>query len=333
MRTLIRELPKVELHVHVEGTLEPELMFSLASRNAVNIPYKNVEELRAAYQFNDLQSFLNLYYACTCVLQTEQDFYDLTWAYLQKIHSQNVRHTELFFDPQTHTSRGIEFKTVINGIDRALKQAEREFDISSELILCFLRDLPTHDAMQILEQALVYKDKFIAVGLDSAELGHPPKDFSSVFKYAQEQGLLTVAHAGEEGPPGYIIQALDDLNVSRIDHGVRCLEDPILVQRLQQQKIPLTVCPLSNIKLCVFSDISMHPIKKMLDLGLVVTINSDDPAYFSGYIEENYWAVANTFQLTRRELVQLVINSINASFCSTERKQQLFLELEQVIKL
>lgn len=332
MKTLIRDLPKVELHIHIEGTLEPELMFLLADRNKVSIPYKNPEALRVAYQFQDLQSFLDLYYVGTHVLRTEQDFFDLTWAYIQKIHQQNVRHTELFFDPQAHVSRGIEFAKVINGIDRALREAKRQFDISSGLILCFLRDLSPENAMQTLKQALPYTDKLIAVGLDSAERNHPPKDFTAVFQKAREHGLLTVAHAGEEGPPDYIIQALDDLKVSRIDHGVRCLEDVNLVQRLQKQQIPLTLCPLSNIKLCVFEKMKQHPIKKMLDMGLLVTINSDDPAYFSGYIEENYLAVAETFHVTKQELFQLAKNSIHASFCTQKRKQQLFSELELVIK-
>lgn len=332
MKTFIRDLPKVELHIHIEGTLEPELMFLLAARNKVSISYKNPEELRIAYQFQDLQTFLDIYYAGTHVLQTEQDFFDLTWAYIQKIHQQNVRHIELFFDPQTHVSRGIDFAIVINGIDRALREAKRQFDLSSGLILCFLRDLSPENAMQTLDQALPYKDKLIAVGLDSAELNHPPKDFTAVFNKAREHGLLTVAHAGEEGPPEYIIQALDDLKVSRIDHGVRCLEDVKLVRRLQKQRIPLTVCPLSNIKLCVFENMKQHPIKKMLDMGLVVTINSDDPAYFSGYIEENYLAVAETFHLTKLELFQLTKNSIHASFCTQRRKQQLLSELYQVIE-
>lgn len=332
MTKLIKELPKVELHVHIEGTLEPELLFILADRNKINIGYKNPEELRIAYQFKDLQSFLDLYYVGAHVLQTEQDFFDLTWAYIQKIHQQNVRHTELFFDPQTHTSRGIDIAIVINGIDRALKEAKRQFDISSGLILCFLRDLSPQNAIQILDQALVYKDKLVAVGLDSAEINHPPKDFTAVFNKAREHGLLTVAHAGEEGPADYIIQALDDLNASRIDHGVRCLEDINLVNRLKQQQIPLTVCPLSNIKLCIFESMEQHPIKRMLDMGLMVTINSDDPAYFSGYIEENYLAVAETFQLTKQELFQLAKNSINAGFCTQQRKQQLFSELDHVIR-
>lgn len=332
MKTFIRELPKVELHIHIEGTLEPELMFLLAARNNVSIPYKNPDELRVAYQFQNLQSFLDLYYAGAQVLQTEQDFFDLTWAYIQKIHQQNVRHTELFFDPQTHVSRGIDFATVIHGIDRALSEATRQLDMSTGLILCFLRDLSPENAMQTLEQALPYKDKLMAVGLDSAERNHPPKDFTAVFNKARAHGLLTVAHAGEEGPPDYIIQALDDLKVSRIDHGVRCLEDINLVHRLQKQQIPLTLCPLSNIKLCVFETMQQHPIKKMLDMGLAVTINSDDPAYFSGYIEENYLAVAEAFHLTKSELFQLTKNSIDASFCTPTRKQELLLELDAVIK-
>ncbi|HHF7366068.1 TPA: adenosine deaminase [Legionella bozemanae] len=332
MNKLIMALPKVELHIHIEGTLEPDLMFLLAKRNNMVLPYKNPEELHAAYQFTDLQSFLNLYYAGTNVLQTEEDFYDLTWAYMQKIQQQNVRHTEIFFDPQTHTARGIDIGVVIHGIHKALEEAKRQFNISSEMILCFLRDLPEEDALRTLERALTYQDKFIAVGLDSAERAHPPRDFVAVFAKARAHGLLTVAHAGEEGPAAYITEALELLKVSRIDHGVRCLEDMELVARLQKHQIPLTVCPLSNIKLCVFKTMKEHPIKKMLNMGLAVTINSDDPAYFSGYIEENYSAVADTFQLTNQELVQLARNSIQASFCTAQRKQQLVSELEAVIQ-
>lgn len=332
MSDLIKALPKVELHIHIEGTLEPELMFQLAERNKIVIPYKNPDELQKAYQFTDLQSFLNLYYAGTHVLHTEEDFYDLTWAYMKKIHQQNVRHTELFFDPQSHTSRGVDMGVVIHGIAQALEDAERQLDISSEMILCFLRDLPVDDALQTLEKALNYKEHFIAVGLDSAERNHPPRDFISVFTKAREQGLLTVAHAGEEGPAAYITEALDLLKVSRIDHGVRCLEDKDLIDRLQKHQIPLTVCPLSNLKLCVFDDMRKHPLKKMLDMGLAVTINSDDPAYFSGYIEENYYAVAESLQLTDRELFQLAKNSIDASFCTKQRKQQLLSELDVVVR-
>ncbi|WP_115708432.1 adenosine deaminase [Legionella sainthelensi] len=331
MNDLIKALPKVELHIHIEGTLEPDLMFQLAERNKIAIPYKNPEELQTAYQFTDLQSFLNLYYAGTRVLRTEEDFYDLTWAYMNKIHQQNVRHTELFFDPQSHTSRGIDMATVIHGIAQALEDAKRKLDISSEMILCFLRDLPVDDALRTLDNALNYKSHFIAVGLDSAERNHPPRDFVSVFTKAREHGLLTVAHAGEEGPAEYITEALDLLKVSRIDHGVRCLEDMELIARLQKEQIPLTVCPLSNLKLCVFDDMRKHPLKKMLDMGLAVTINSDDPAYFSGYIEENYYAVAESLQLTELELFQLAKNSIQASFCSLQRKQQLLSELDAVM--
>lgn len=332
MNQLIKSLPKVELHIHIEGTLEPDLMFSLAKRNKISLPYKNTDELKAAYQFKNLRSFLNLYYAGTNVLQTEEDFYDLTWDYIQKIHQQNVRHTELFFDAQTHTSRGIPIGVVIQGIHQALIQAQKQYHISSELILCFLRDLPSKNALDTLEDALKYHDKFIAVGLDSAEHNHPPRDFVSVFDTARACGLLTVAHAGEEGPPSYIEEALDLLKVSRVDHGVRCLEDNELTARLIRQKIPLTVCPLSNVKLCVFKTLQDHPLKKMLNMGLQVTVNSDDPAYFSGYIEENYVAVAETLNLTDRELVQLARNSIYASFCSEERKKQLDMELNAVIQ-
>lgn len=332
MNPLIKALSKVELHIHIEGTLEPDLMFSLAKRNKISLPYKNRDELKAAYQFTNLQSFLNLYYAGTNVLQTEEDFYDLTWSYIEKIHPQNVRHTELFFDPQTHTSRDIPIGVVIQGIHQALIQAQKQYHISSELILCFLRDLFSKNALDTLENALKYQDKFIAVGLDSAERNHPPRDFVSVFDRARACGLFTVAHAGEEGPPSYIEEALDLLKVSRVDHGVRCLEDNGLTARLISEKMPLTVCPLSNVKLCVFKTLQDHPLKKMLNMGLQVTVNSDDPAYFSGYIEENYVAVAETLNLTDLELVQLARNSIHASFCSPERKKQLDTELDAVIQ-
>src|SRR5687768_5252367 len=314
MKDFIANLPKAELHLHIEGTLEPELMFELARRNGIALPHDSVDALRRAYDFRDLQSFLDLYYQGAGVLQTQQDFYDMTAAYFRKAASQNVRHAEIFFDPQTHTHRGIAFETVISGIHDAQLDAERDLGVTSKLILCFLRHLDEDDAMRTLEAALPYADWILAVGLDSSEKGHPPGKFARVFQKAREAGLLAVAHAGEEGPPEYIREALDLLHVRRIDHGVRCLEDPELVDRLVAEQIPLTVCPLSNIKLRVFDTMRDHNLKKMLDRGLKVTINSDDPAYFGGYIEENYIAAAEALGLTQAELELIARNSFEASF-------------------
>jgi len=321
-------MPKAELHIHIEGSLEPELMFELAERNGVTLRYASVEEVRRAYNFSDLQSFLDLYYEGMQVLLHEQDFYELTWAYLQKVSTQNVRHTEIFFDPQAHTGRGVPLETVITGIHRALDDAEQQLGISSELIMCFLRHLSAEEAMETLHDSLPFRDWILAVGLDSSELGHPPKDFEAVFDEAQEHGLLTVAHAGEEGPPEYIWQALDDLKVSRIDHGVRCVEDPELVERLRAEQIPLTVCPLSNVKLRVFDSIQDHDLKQMLDLGLCVTVNSDDPAYFGGYIDENFRAAQEGLHLSRDDIYRMVKNSFRASFLDAGKKQQLLDELD-----
>lgn len=331
MEALIRDLPKAELHIHIEGSLEPELMFELAARNDVKLPFASVEEVRRAYQFTDLQSFLDIYYEGARVLLEEQDFYDMTWAYLQKAHSQNVRHCEIFFDPQTHTDRGVAFATVINGIHRALTDGEQRLGISSGLILCFLRHLSAEAAMQTLEEALAFKPWIIAVGLDSSELGHPPQKFARVFDKAREYGFLTVAHAGEEGPPEYIWQALDVLKVSRIDHGVRCVEDPKLVRRLAEQQVALTVCPLSNVKLRVFDSIEQHNLKQLLDLGLCATVNSDDPAYFGGYLVENFLASQRALQLERDDICRLVRHSFEATFLPQERKQQLLDELQHCI--
>lgn len=331
MEALIRDLPKAELHIHIEGSLEPELMFELAARNDVKLPFASVEEVRRAYQFTDLQSFLDIYYEGARVLLQEQDFYDMTWAYLQKAHSQNVRHCEIFFDPQTHTDRGVAFATVINGIHRALTDGEQRLGISSGLILCFLRHLSAEAAMQTLEEALAFKPWIIAVGLDSSELGHPPQKFARVFDKAREYGFLTVAHAGEEGPPEYIWQALDVLKVSRIDHGVRCVEDPKLVRRLAEQQVALTVCPLSNVKLRVFDSIEQHNLKQLLDLGLCATVNSDDPAYFGGYLTENFLASQRALQLERDDICRLVRHSFEATFLPQERKQQLLDELQHCI--
>jgi len=322
MASLIQTLPKAELHIHIEGSLEPEMMFNLAQRNGVKLPYGSVAEVRDAYQFEHLQSFLDLYYAGAQVLQTEQDFYDLTWAYLQKCAEQTVRHTEIFFDPQTHTDRGIPFEVVHDGITQALKDGQNKLGISSALILCFLRHLSAEAAMATLEQALPYGDSFVAVGLDSSEMGHPPSKFQAVFDRARGEGFLTVAHAGEEGPPEYIWEAIRLLKVSRIDHGVRCVEDPALVDYLIEHQIPLTVCPLSNVKLCVFDTMAQHNLKQLLNMGLCVTVNSDDPAYFGGYLNENFEAIHTALQLSEDQLNQLVRNSFKASFLDAAKQQE-----------
>jgi adenosine deaminase len=327
MASLIQTLPKAELHIHIEGSLEPEMMFDLAQRNRVPLPYDSVEAVRAAYQFENLQSFLDLYYAGAQVLQTEQDFYDLTWAYLQRCAAQTVRHTEIFFDPQTHTDRGIRFEVVHSGITQALQDGKAQFGLSSALILCFLRHLSADAAMATLEQALPYRDSIIAVGLDSSEMGHPPAKFQTVFDRARAEGWLTVAHAGEEGPPEYIWEAIRLLQVSRIDHGIRCLEDPALVDYLVEHQIPLTVCPLSNVKLCVFDTMAQHTLKQLLERGLCVTVNSDDPAYFGGYLNENFEAIQAGLYLTNDHLLQLAKNSFRASFLNAEAQQQLLSEL------
>lgn len=333
MRDLIQKMPKVELHLHIEGSLEPELMFTLADRNKITLPYTSVEEIHRAYQFTDLQSFLDIYYTGARVLQTEQDFYDLTWAYLNKAHTQNIRHTEIFFDPETHIDHGIPFDTVIHGIHQALVDAEKTLDLTSNLILCFLRHKSEDisSAWRTLEAALPYKDWIIAVGLDSSEVGHPPERFVEVFDKARAEGFLTVAHAGEEGPPEYVWQALDLLKVKRIDHGVRSEEDPILIKHLRDEQIPLTVCPLSNTKLHVFDDMQDHNLKRLLDAGLCITINSDDPAYFGGYLNENYFAIQEALDLSQTDIIKLAQNGIGAAFISPERKAALTAELAAVI--
>jgi len=310
LEDLIRQIPKAELHIHIEGSLEPELMFEIANRNGVRLRYPSVDALRRAYQFSDLQSFLDIYYEGASVLREERDFYDMTMAYLRRAAADNVRHAEIFFDPQTHTGRGIAFETVINGITSAM----REGPISTRLILCFLRHLSAESAMQTLEEALPFKDRLVAVGLDSSELGNPPSKFAAVFARARSEGLRAVAHAGEEGPPSYIREALDILGASRIDHGVRCLEDPQLVDELVSRRIPLTVCPLSNVKLRVFRSMKDHNLRTLLRRGIVVTINSDDPAYFGGYVVDNYLAVAEALSLTEDDIRQLARNSFEASF-------------------
>ena len=328
METFIRDMPKVELHIHIEGSLEPELMFELAERNGVPLRFNSVEEVRKAYQFTDLQSFLDIYYEGASVLLKEADFYDMTWAYLEKVSSQNVRHSEIFFDPQTHTDRGVPFETVINGIRRALIDAEQQLGITSQLIMCFLRHLSAEAAMQTLKQSLPYRDWIVAVGLDSSEVGNPPKKFTTVFDEARAQGFLTVAHAGEEGPPEYVWQALDLLKAKRIDHGVRSEGDARLVERLVRDQIPLTVCPLSNIKLRGFDTMEDHNLKRLLDLGLRVTVNSDDPAYFGGYMTENYLAVQKALNLNLEDIRGLATNAIQATFLGQAEKQELLDELD-----
>ena len=308
----LNALPKAELHMHLEGSLEPELMFQLAERNRIQLPWDSVETLRRAYAFNNLQEFLDIYYQGANVLQTEQDFYDLTWAYLKKCEEQNVIHVEPFFDPQTHTARGVSLEVAITGISEALGDARDLLGISSGLILSFLRHLPEEDAFHTLQQAMPFRDLFFAVGLDSSEMGHPPSKFTNVFAKARAEGLLAVAHAGEEGPPEYVWEALDLLKVSRIDHGVRAYEDPRLMARLIEEQIPLTVCPLSNTKLRVYQDMSEHPILQMLEQGALVTVNSDDPAYFGGYLTENFQALHSGLGMTQQQAQRLAENSLNA---------------------
>ncbi len=328
-REFIRGIPKAELHLHIEGSLEPELMFALGKRNRVRLPYDSVEAVRRAYQFVDLQSFLDIYYNGAAVLVTEQDFYDLTWAYLEKCQEQNIRHTEIFFDPQTHTDRGISFGTVVNGIHGALEDGKNNLDISSGLILCFLRHLSAEAAMATLDRALPFQGHIIAVGLDSSELGHPPEKFASVFDRARAEGFLTVAHAGEEGPPAYIWSALDCLHVSRIDHGIRCEEDDRLMRRLVKDQIPLTVCPLSNTALKVFGNMREHNLKRLMDAGICTTVNSDDPAYFGGYLNENLHAITEAFALSQNEIAGLMKNAFNASFLPASKKQSFLNEVAE----
>ncbi len=324
-----RGLPKAELHLHIEGTLEPELMFELARRNGVPLPYASVDDVRRAYIFSDLQSFLDIYYAGCRVLLKEQDFYDLTWAYLTRAVSQGVRHAEIFFDPQTHTDRGVPFESVVTGIRRALHDGEARFRITSGLIMCFLRHLSADAATRTLHEALPFKKWILAVGLDSSEVGHPPAKFEDVYDRAREAGFLAVAHAGEEGPPAYVWEALDILKVRRIDHGVRCVEDDRLVGRLVEEQIPLTVCPLSNVKLRVFPNLRAHNLKQLLDRGLLVTVNSDDPAYFGGYVADNFRDTAAALGLGREQLLTLARNSFVASFVSEEQRRAYLGDVER----
>lgn len=325
----LRALPKAELHLHIEGTLEPELAFELAARNGIALPYDSVEELSAQYDFDDLQSFLDLYYATMAVLRTREDFAELTRHYLRRAHEQGVRHAELFFDPQAHTARGVAFDDVVDGIGEALDEAEREFGMSGSLILCFLRDLPVASAREALAAGLTRTDRIVAVGLDSAEVGYPPSLFTEVYAEARTAGLRAVAHAGEEGPPAYVREALDLLHAERIDHGIRSIEDPELVARLAEERIPLTVCPLSNVRLRATPDLRDHPLLRLDAAGVLVTINSDDPAYFGGYAGQNFTAVRDALGLTADQARRFARNSIEASFASADRKTELLAELEE----
>ncbi len=326
----IRRLPKAELHVHIEGTLEPELLIELARRNAVSLQCATAEECRARYRFNDLQHFLDIYYEGVAVLVNEQDFHDLTTAYLRRAAADGARHVEVFFDPQSHVPRGVPFGDLVGGITRALRDGEVERGVTWRLIMCFLRDRPATEALDMLELALPFRDVIAGVGLDSAEVGHPPSEFTEVFSEARKAGFIAVAHAGEEGPPEYIVEALDILKVRRIDHGVAAIRDAALQRRLAEDQIPLTMCPLSNLELQVTPDLSLHPLKKLLDAGLVVTVNSDDPAYFDGYLLDNYLAVQKALGLSCADLAQLARNSITASLLPQERKAELIAEIDLV---
>jgi adenine deaminase len=328
---LIKRLPKCELHIHIEGSLEPELMFALARRNGVTLRFASVEAVRQAYQFRNLQDFLDIYYQGMSVLLTEQDFYDLAFAYLQRAHADNVRHVEMFFDPQGHTSRGVAFDTVIGGLHRAITDAERQLGVQASLIMCFLRHLDEADAEKTLDSALAFKDKIVGVGLDSTEAGNPPSKFKRVFGRAREAGFFLTAHAGEEGPAAYVWEALDLLGVGRIDHGNRSLDDDTLVARLARERMALTVCPLSNLRLRVVQDLKAHPLRRMLDKNLVVTLNSDDPAYFGGYVNDNYRAVSDALSLKRDEIAAIVRNGFQASLMSKDAKQKALADLERTL--
>lgn len=324
----IRRLPKAELHLHIEGTLEPEMLLELGRRNGVDLPCSTAEECRAQYRFSDLQHFLDIYYEGVAVLVTEQDFHDLTEAYVRRVVADGARHVEVFFDPQSHVPRGVPFGDVVGGIARALREGEAVHGLSWRLIMCFLRDKPAAEAMEMLELAMPHRDVIVGVGLDSAEVGHPPAEFAEVFETARAAGFIAVAHAGEEGPPAYITDALDVLGVRRIDHGVAAIRDPALQRRLAEAGIPLTMCPLSNLELQVTPDLSQHPLKRLLDAGLVVTVNSDDPAYFDGYLLDNYVAAQKALGLSHADLARLARNSIVASLLSDERKEELLAEID-----
>ncbi|WP_164970019.1 adenosine deaminase [Arcobacter sp. CECT 8983] len=332
IKEFIKKLPKAELHLHIEGSLEPELMFKLANKNNIKIPYKTADEVKKAYDFTNLQSFLDIYYAGAKVLITKQDFYDMTWDYILKCKENNIIHTEIFFDPQTHTKRGISFETVILGIKEALDDAQKKFSISSKIIMCFLRHLSQEEAFETLEESLAFKDYIIGVGLDSSELGNPPKKFEKVFNKAKEYGYKLVAHAGEEGDISYIEDALELLHIERIDHGVQAINSDSLMKRLKEEQIPLTVCPNSNIELKVFENYKEHNIKQLLDYGLNVTVNSDDPAYFKGYINQNFFNLVDNTTLTKEDIVKLVKNSFNSSFIDEKLKEEYIKKVDEVIE-
>lgn len=331
--SFVRSLPKAELHLHIEGTLEPEMMFNLAERNGIDLPFASVDEIRAAYEFSDLQSFLDIYYQGAAVLMTEQDFHDLMFAYLERAAHDGVRRAEIFFDPQTHTERGIGFRVFMDGLTRAMTDAEDRWGISAALIMCFLRHLPGDAAVVTWHEAEPFADRIIGVGLDSGEVGNPPEWFTQAYSLARAQGMHAVAHAGEEGPPAYITSAIDSLGAERIDHGVRCDEDPALVEKLAREQIPLTMCPLSNVKLRVFERLEDHNLKRLLDKGVRVTINSDDPAYFGGYVLDNYVAAAEALDLSREDLVTLARNSIEASFLCDRDRAELLREIDSLTLL
>ncbi|MFN3350011.1 adenosine deaminase [Pseudorhodoplanes sp.] len=328
---LIKSLPKCELHIHIEGSLEPEMMFALARRNNIALPYNSVEDIHAAYRFNNLQDFLNVYYQGMSVLITEQDFYDLAFAYLKRAQTDNVRHVEMFFDPQGHTSRGVAFETVIDGLSRAVADARTAFGISASLIMCFLRDLDEDSALKTLDAALPFRDRIMGVGLDSAERGNPPSKFARVYARARDEGFFLTAHAGEEGPASYVWEALDILGVMRVDHGNHALDDAALVGRLAREQMALTICPLSNLRLRVIDDLNHHPLRRMMDKGLMVTVNSDDPAYFGGYVNQNYRAISDALSLTREEIVAVVRNGFNASVMNGDEKAKALAEVDRVL--
>ena len=329
LNNFIEGIPKAELHLHIEGTFEPELMFEIARRNNISINYKSIKELKKAYSFNNLQEFLDIYYAGASVLLQVQDFYDLTWAYLTKVHEQNLIHTEIFFDPQTHTDRGVSFNTVIQGIHSALEDGKEKLGISSKLIMCFLRHLDEAAAFETLNQALPYKNWIAGVGLDSSEMGHPPSKFERVFSKAREEGFITVAHAGEDGPAEYVWEAINLLKVSRIDHGNQSLDDDQLIKHIAEKQIPLTVCPLSNLELKVVNDLKDHPLMKLMEAGIMVTINSDDPAYFGGYVNENYTCIASALNLSKKQITELAKNSIKSSFLPDGDKEKIIMQIEE----
>jgi adenosine deaminase len=329
--TLIKRLPKCELHIHIEGSLEPELMFALARRNGIQLPYPSVEAVRQAYRFSDLQDFLDLYYKGMSVLITEQDFYDLAWAYLERAHADNVRHVEMFFDPQGHTNRGIPFATVINGLHRAIVDAAQKLGVQASLIMCFLRDLDEVSAQKTLDAALALKDRIVGVGLDSAEKGNPPSKFKQVFQRAREAGFFLTAHAGEEGPASYVWEALDVLGVARVDHGNHSIDDATLVGRLARERVPLTMCPLSNLRLRVVDNLVHHPLRRLMDKGVIVTVNSDDPAYFGGYVNRNYAAISEALKLGREDIVAIARNSIKVSLLEASEKDKALAEVDRVL--